>query len=77
MPSMTREQRKEVDLSIGRDGYTRIGEYVVIMAETYDRLQAVVEDGPGMSQIGALVESTTREEDAGDPLLQSYQGYRS
>lgn len=77
MPSLTREQRAELDLAIGREGYARLDDYVVIKAETYDRLRAAVEDGLDMGEIAVLVESTTREEDAGDPLLQSYQGYRS
>lgn len=77
MPSLTREQRAELDLAIGREGYARLDDYVVIKAETYDRLRAAVEDGLDMGEIAVLVESTMREEDAGDPLLESYQGYRS
>ncbi|MHB1560955.1 MAG: hypothetical protein ACYC61_26170 [Isosphaeraceae bacterium] len=48
-----------------------------IQAETYDRLQAVVEDGLDLSQVGVLVESAMMEEDAGDPWLESYQVHRS
>ena len=63
-------------LAIGREGYARIDDYVVLKAEVYDRLRAAADDGLDMIQVGSLVESTMREEDAGDPLLDSYQSYR-
>jgi hypothetical protein len=52
-------------------------EYVLLPAETYDRLQAVLEDGLDMQQVGALVEANAREEDIGDPLLEIYQEDRN
>ncbi len=76
MPSLTPEQRREVDLAIGQEGYARIDDYIVIRAEAYDRLRAAEHDGLDMAQVAALVESTMRDDDAGDPLLETYQGYR-
>ena len=76
MPSLTPEQREALALAIGREGYARIDDYVVLKAEVYDRLRAAADDGLDMIQVGSLVESTMREEDAGDPLLDSYQSYR-
>ena len=76
MPSLTPEQRKAVDLAIGREGYARIDDYVVVKADVYDRLRAAADDGPDMTQVGALVESTMRAVDADDPLLDSYQSDR-
>ena len=68
MPSLTPEQREALALAIGREGYARIDDYVVLKAEVYDRLRAAADDGLDMIQVGSLVESTMREEDAGDPL---------
>ena len=76
MPSLTPEQREAVDRAIGREGYARIDDYVVIKAEVYDRLRAVADDGLDMTQVGSLVESAMSEADAGDPLLDSYQSHR-
>lgn len=77
MPSLTPEQREAVERAIGRDGYARIDDYVVIKAEVYDRFRAVADDGLDEAQVGSLVEAVMREQDAGDPLLDSYQSYRS
>ncbi len=77
MAQLTPEQRAAVDQAIGLDGYARIDDYVVLKAEVYEWLRAVVDDGLDMGQVGALVEATMSEDDAGDPLLDSYQGYRS
>jgi hypothetical protein len=76
MPSLTPEQREAVDQAIDREGYARIDDYVVLKAEVYERLRAALDDGLDMAQVGALVEAAMREEDAGDPLLESYQRYR-
>jgi hypothetical protein len=77
MPSLTPEQRAAVDQAIGREGYARIDDYVVLRAEVYERLRAALDDGLDMAQVGSLVEAAMRDEDAGDPLLESYQRYRS
>ena len=76
MPSLTPEQREAVDQAIGREGYARIDDYVVLKAEVYTRLRAALDDGLDMAQVGALVEAAMSDEDAGDPLLESYQRSR-
>jgi hypothetical protein len=73
MPSLTPEQREAVDQAIRREGYARIDDYVVLKAQDYDRLRAALDDGLDMAQVGSLVEAVMRDEDAGDPLLDSYQ----
>ncbi len=50
--------------------------YVVLKEEVYARIVATVEEGLDMRQVGDLVESAMAEEDAGDPLLDSYEKYR-
>jgi hypothetical protein len=44
-----------------------------VPAEENDRLPDGEEDGLDMKQVGALVEAAMGEEDADDPLLDSYQ----
>jgi hypothetical protein len=73
MPSLTPEQRAAVDQAIDQDGYARIDDYVVLKAEVYERLRAALDDGLDMAQVGSLVETAMRDEDAADPLLDSYQ----
>jgi hypothetical protein len=77
MPLLTPEQREAVEQAISREGYARIEDYVLLKAEDYDRLRAALDDGPDMSQVGSLVEAAMREDDSGDPLLESYQRYRT
>jgi hypothetical protein len=76
MPSLTPKQREALDQAIGRDGYARIDDYVVLKAEVYDRLRAVLDGGLDMTRVGDLVEAAMRGDDAGDPLLDSYQSDR-
>ncbi len=52
---LTLEQRLAVDQAIGRDGYARIENYVVVKAEVYDRLKVLLDDGLETSQVGSLV----------------------
>jgi hypothetical protein len=73
MPSLTPEQRAAVDQAISREGYARIDDYVVLKAEVYDRLRMAWDDGLDMAQVGSLVDAAMRDEDVGDPLLDSYQ----
>jgi hypothetical protein len=77
MPVLTPEQRLAVDQAIGRDGYARIENYVVVKAEVYDRLKVLLDDGLEMSQVGSLIESAMRDDDLDDPLLGGYQKYRT
>jgi hypothetical protein len=76
MPSLTPEQRAAVDQAISREGYARIDDYVVLKAEVDGRLRAALDEGLDMAQVGSLVDATMSDEDAGDPLLESYQRYR-
>jgi hypothetical protein len=51
--------------------------YVLLRAAAYDRLRALLNDDmPGMEEVALLVEEAMREDDANDPLLESYQKYR-
>lgn len=52
--------------------------FVLLPAAAYERIKALLEEeGPDMRQVAALVERAMREEDAGDPALESYQKYRN
>jgi hypothetical protein len=77
MATLTPEQCAAVDKAIGQDGYARLENYVVLRADVYDRLRTLLEDGPDVSQVASLVETAMRDQDADDPLLESYQSYRS
>jgi hypothetical protein len=48
---------------------------VVLRADVYERLRSVLEDddGPDMRTVALLIEHNMREDDANDPLLESYQ----
>lgn len=54
--------------------------YVLIKEEDFTRLkQSIGFDGDedlSMAQIGVLMDKAMREEDEGDPLLESYQNYQ-
>ncbi len=47
-------------------------EYVLVHAEVYERLRALVEDLPDAA---ALMNEVMAEDDAHDPYLESYQNY--
>jgi hypothetical protein len=52
--------------------------YVLVRREMYDRLRTLVQDaGLDLRQVAILVANAMREEDEGDPLLESYQKYRT
>jgi hypothetical protein len=48
---------------------------VVLRADVYERLRSVLEenDEPDMRTVALLIEHNMREDDADDPLLESYQ----
>lgn len=48
---------------------------VVLRADVYERLRSVLEgdDEPDMRAVALLIERNMREDDANDPLLESYQ----
>jgi hypothetical protein len=52
--------------------------YVLLAADVFERIQSFLEedDGLNMRQVGILIEEAMREDDANDPLLESYQNYR-
>jgi hypothetical protein len=49
---------------------------VVLRADVFQRVKAVLEEGLEPEQVGRLIDENMREVDAGDPLLDSYQRYR-
>jgi hypothetical protein len=51
-------------------------ECVVLRADVYERIQTALDDSLSAEQVGVLVERVMRDEDQGDPLLDSYQQYR-
>lgn len=51
-------------------------ECVVVRSDLYERIQSVVRDDVQDIDVAALVESSMREYDEDDPLLDSYQKYR-
>jgi hypothetical protein len=51
--------------------------YYLVKEDVFDRLRTVFDDGLDMKQVGILVDAAMREDDVDDPLLDSYQKYRS
>ncbi len=49
---------------------------IVIRADVFQRFKAALDDGLDPEQVGRLIEENMRDEDLGDPLLDSYQQYR-
>jgi hypothetical protein len=48
-------------------------ECIVVRADVFERVKAVLEDGLMPDQVGRLIEQNMQEYDEGDPLLDSYQ----
>jgi hypothetical protein len=78
MVELTKEQQQAVDAG-GEppqfiDPRTK-KTYVLIGAETYERLKGLLgdDDGLNMRQVGILVDRAMREDDADDPTLEFYQ----
>lgn len=48
---------------------------VVLRADVYERLRSLLEESyePDMRTVALLIEHNMREDDANDPLLESYQ----
>jgi hypothetical protein len=81
MIELTEQQRQE----LGKDQPVRVRDpqtnetYVLIKADVYERFRRLLEDeddGLDMRQVGLLIEEAMREDDANDPLLESYQDYK-
>jgi hypothetical protein len=54
-------------------------DYVLVRAELYDRIAHLFaddEEGLSMAQVGVLIQEAMREDDANDPLLETYQNYQ-
>lgn len=81
MIELTREQRQALVGEAApqiRDPETN-ETYVLIKAKVYERFRQLLEDdadGLDMRQVGVLIEEAMREDDANDPLLESYQNYQ-
>ena len=57
---------------------TEIGsDCVVLRADIYEKLQGVLDEGLSTREVAALIEANMKEDDADDPLLESYQHYRA
>ena len=51
-------------------------ECVLVRADPYARVQAVVDDAVGEDEVAFVVEASMKEYDADDPALESYQKHR-
>ena len=49
--------------------------YYLVKEDVFSRLRSDL-DGPSLSDVGILVDKAMSDEDAGDPLLNSYQTLR-
>lgn len=52
-------------------------ECVVLRADIYDRVSVLLDDSLSQADVGLLIERTMHEDDLQDPLLESYQKYRT
>jgi hypothetical protein len=50
--------------------------YYLVREEVFERFKAVLDDGLDMREVGILIDDAMRDDDACDPLLDSYQKYR-
>ena len=77
MIELTEEQRQSIlQANPVRLALPELGtDCVVLRADVYERLRSVLEedDGPNMRTVALLIERNMREDDANDPLLESYQ----
>jgi hypothetical protein len=51
-------------------------ECVVVRADVFQRLRGVLDESLPSEVVSKLVDQTMNEDDANDPLLESYQCYR-
>lgn len=52
-------------------------ECVVLRADIYDRVSVLLDDSLSQADVGLRIERTMHEDDLQDPLLESYQKYRT
>ena len=77
MFELTEEQRAELASPepVAVNPHT-MQEYVLVRKDIFQRFRALLNvDEPTMQEVALLVEKAMAEEDAGDPLLPSYQKY--
>jgi hypothetical protein len=81
MIELTPEQHQ----ALGADALPRVRDpetnetYVLVKAAVFERFRRLLEhedDGLDMRQVAVLIEEAMREDDANDPLLESYQNYQ-
>jgi hypothetical protein len=78
MIELNEQQRQELNGSepVAIDPATN-QTHVLVKSELYQRVRHLFDDeGLDMRQVGFLIEEAMREDDANDPLLESYQNYR-
>lgn len=79
MIELSEQQREELKQRepVVIDPHTR-QTFVLVPSEIYERMRMLIgeEVGLDMRQVGTLIEEAMREDDAADPLLESYQHYR-
>jgi hypothetical protein len=76
--TLTSDQIQQIkDGSTVRVSAPEVGaDCVVLRADVYQRVQALLDDGLSAAEVGRLVERNMADDDALDPLLDSYQHYR-
>ena len=81
MIELTEEQRQKVlQGDVARVAAPDLGiDCVVLRADLYERLRSLLEEDEelDMRTVALLIEQNMREDDANDPLLESYQDPRS
>jgi hypothetical protein len=77
--NLTAEQLRAVQLDVPvRVQAPEVGsDCVVVRADVYERVCAVLDGALDSGQVRTLVENGMREYDEADPLLDSYQKYRA
>ena len=76
MIELTQQQRQELqgpEPARALDPQTRTT-YVLVRADIYERLRSLLDED--MPDISCLMNEVMAEDDANDPLLESYQHYR-
>ena len=83
MIEMTEPQRQALDENPNEpievvDPRTR-QTYVLLRSDVYERIKAIVGDDDDVAgvDVGRLIADAMREDDENDPLLESYQRYKS
>jgi hypothetical protein len=80
MITLTEPQQQALDAARGEplhlvDPRTQ-RDYVLLSADAYDRVQSLLDEGIPRRQLAELIQRNMQDEDAGDPLLNTYLQYR-